>query len=39
VQRMRADAGSVDDTVIAEWGAPHTTQRLREQLDRLAAPR
>ena len=39
VQRMRADAGTVDDSVIAEWAAPHTVRRLREQLERLAAPR
>ena len=39
VQRMRADAGTVDDSVIAEWAAPHTVRRLREQLERLGAPR
>jgi enoyl-CoA hydratase len=39
LQRMRADAAVVDDTAIAEWGAPHTTQRLRAQLERLSAGR
>jgi enoyl-CoA hydratase len=37
-ERMRSDA-AVDAAAVAEWGAPHTAQRLREQLDRLAASR
>ncbi len=37
-ERMRSDA-AVDADAIGEWGAPHTAQRLREQLDRLAASR
>ncbi len=37
-ERMRSDA-AVDADAIGEWGAPHTAERLREQLDRLAASR
>jgi len=37
--RMRSDAAAVDAAAIGEWGAPHTAQRLREQLDRLAPSR
>jgi hypothetical protein len=36
---MRSDAAAVDAAAIGEWGAPHTAQRLREQLDRLAPSR
>jgi len=38
-ERMRSDAAAVDAVAIEEWAAPHTAQRLREQLDRLAASR
>jgi enoyl-CoA hydratase/carnithine racemase len=38
-ERMRVDAAAVDVDAIGEWQAPHTAQRLREQLDRLAASR
>lgn len=39
LERMRGDAAAIDRTVSAEWGAPHTAERLRAQLDRLGAPR
>ncbi len=39
LQRMRSDGDGVDPSVMAEWAAPHTTARLRAQLDRLAAGR
>jgi enoyl-CoA hydratase/carnithine racemase len=39
LERMRADARDQDGAVIEQWAAPHTTARLRAQLDRLAAAR
>ena len=39
LERMRGDGATVDGAVVREWEAPHTTQRLREQLDRLSAAR
>jgi enoyl-CoA hydratase len=39
LERMHRDAAAVDAAAIGEWGAPHTAQRLRAQLDRLAASR
>jgi enoyl-CoA hydratase/carnithine racemase len=38
LERMRSDA-ALDSEAAGEWAAPHTAQRLREQLDRLAASR
>jgi enoyl-CoA hydratase/carnithine racemase len=37
LERMRADAATLDGHVAREWSAAHTTGRLRAQLDRLAA--
>jgi enoyl-CoA hydratase/carnithine racemase len=39
LERMRHDAAVVDAAATLEWAAPHTAQRLREQLDRLAVSR
>jgi len=39
LQRMRRDAAAVDAEVAREWAAPHTHERLRRQLERLAARR
>jgi enoyl-CoA hydratase len=37
LERMRADADVLDGDVARQWGAPHTVQGLRAQLDRLSA--
>ncbi len=39
LERIRNDSAQLDAAATSEWGAPHTAQRLREQLDRLAASR
>jgi enoyl-CoA hydratase len=39
LERMHRDAAIVDGDVTNEWAAPHTTARLRQQLDRLSAAR
>jgi enoyl-CoA hydratase/carnithine racemase len=36
-ERMQRDAVVVDPTVMSEWGAAHTADRLRQQLDRMSA--
>ena len=38
LERMRGGAG-IDAAAVAEWGAPHTAQRLSEQLAALSRGR
>jgi enoyl-CoA hydratase/carnithine racemase len=37
LERMRADAATLDGEVAREWGAAHTAGRLRAQLDAMSA--
>jgi enoyl-CoA hydratase len=39
LERMRVDAAVLDGDVTREWAAPHTTRRLRAQLDRISVGR